>query len=154
MISSEHVVSLATVASIQLAAVRRAVPTAAVYDAVVGAPIWSLAEARQIPFQRRTVMLYHGPRYRSDNDVVTFDVGIIVSGPFEPDLQLQAVSTPAGEVAEATLVGHYEDLPGVHQAILLWCAANGRTATGTSWEIATWHEDPEQRVTKVQYLLK
>ncbi|WP_421759614.1 GyrI-like domain-containing protein [Devosia sp.] len=151
---TSHVVTLGTAEPIPLAAVRREVPRSAVYDAVIGAPIWGLAEARGIPLLMRTVVIFHGSRYPADDTIVTLDVGLAVAEPFESDLQLQSIATPSGRTAEATLVGDYERLPEVHHAIAQWCAAHGHVPTGVNWEIVTWHEEPEKRFTKVYYLLE
>ena len=148
------VVSLVTVDPIPLAAVRREVSRSSVYDAVIGAPIWGLAEARGIPLLMRTVVIYHGSRYPADDANVTFDVGLAVARPFESDLQLQSIATPSGRTAEATLVGDYERLPEVHRAITDWCATHGHVPAGINWEVVTWHEEAEQRFTKVYYLLE
>jgi len=85
--------------------------------------------------------------YRGDGDGVAIAAGPRVIEKFE--------GTPAGRAAAAIHLGPYEQLGRPHRAIREWCAANGHTLEGTSWEIYGHHEDdPAKRRTDVFYLLR
>jgi hypothetical protein len=41
-----------------------------------------------------------------------------------------------------------------HEAVLRWCAAEGRDLTGERWEVyGDWHEDPSLLETEIFYRL-
>ena len=86
---------------------------------------------------------------------MTVDFGVEVTRSFEPAGEVLATETPAGEVAQAVHVGGYGTLSRTHEAIHEWCAENGRTIAGTSWEhYGDWSDDEEKLETSVAYLLK
>lgn len=85
----------------------------------------------------------------------TLEVGVEVSGAFEPTATVVPSSLPAGVVATTTHMGPYPGLPAAHAAIRTWCAAQGRRAAGPNWEIyGDWAEDPEALRTDVFHLLE
>jgi effector-binding domain-containing protein len=62
---------------------------------------------------------------------------------------------PAGEVAMTIHRGPYQDLRTAHDTVRQWCAAEGPTLAGPSWEIyGDWHDDPAELETEVYYLLR
>jgi effector-binding domain-containing protein len=61
---------------------------------------------------------------------------------------------PAGMVAITVHHGSFADLGAAHDAVLAWCAANGRQPTGTRWEVYGPHsDDPAQQWTEVAWVL-
>jgi effector-binding domain-containing protein len=98
------------------------------------------------------VFLYHHPaNMQSPMDI---DFGVQVTGSFQKEGEVFAVTTPSGKVATATHVGPYERLGETHGAIHAWAAANKITFAGKSWEIyGDWSDDPWKLETRVEYLL-
>ena len=151
-------ITIEMVSPLPLAAVRRQVTTANLALQVVGAPVWSLIEQRGLKSLTETVVIYYdratGMRLATP-DGVPADIGVRVEEPFEGDPSLQCVMTPAGRAARFRHHGHYELLPVVHADIRAWCLDKGHAIAGTNWEhFARWHEEPEQLVTDVYYLLR
>jgi effector-binding domain-containing protein len=83
------------------------------------------------------------------------DFGVEVVRAFEPEGEVRAVETPAGEAAVAVHVGPYDGMKEAHDAIHAWCAANNRAIAEKSWEIyGDWSDDPAKLETTIVYLLK
>jgi effector-binding domain-containing protein len=94
------------------------------------------------------VMLYR-------DDVPNVEVGVQVSGTFEPSGRVVPSVLPAGEIATALHRGPYDALEEAHLAVRTWCAARRHALTGVRWEIyGDWHEDPNDLETEVCYLLR
>jgi effector-binding domain-containing protein len=94
------------------------------------------------------VMLYR-------DDVPNVEVGVQVSGTFEPSGRVVPSVLPAGEIATALHRGPYDALEEAHLAVRTWCAARRHALTGVRWEIyGDWHEDPDDLETEVCYLLR
>ena len=90
---------------------------------------------------------------------INLEVGVELDAPFAGSGEVVPSTTPSGAVATATHFGPYGGLHETHQAIHDWCAKNGRTKAGPSWEIyGHWTDacdkDPSQIRTDVFYLLK
>jgi len=99
------------------------------------------------------VFLYEHPARRGAPMTVHF--GVEVARDFAAAGEVQAVRTPAGEVATATHVGPYARLRTTHDAVHAWLAAHERTPAGTSWEVyGDWQQDPSKLETTVFYLLQ
>ena len=82
------------------------------------------------------------------------EVGVEVSGSFEPAGRVRPSALPAGLAAVTTHRGPYEQLGAAHQAVAGWCAANDRSPTGERWEVyGDWHEDPRLLETQIFYRL-
>jgi effector-binding domain-containing protein len=98
------------------------------------------------------VFLYHHPaNMQSPMDI---DFGVQVTGSFQKEGEVFAVTTRSGKVATATHVGPYERLGETHGAIHAWAAANKIIFAGKSWEIyGDWSDDPWKLETRVEYLL-
>jgi effector-binding domain-containing protein len=79
------------------------------------------------------VMLYK-------DDAPNVEVGVQVSGSFEPVGRVTASSLPGGLVATATHIGPVSALGGTHQAVREWSEANGYRPAGPRWEI---YGDPD-----------
>ena len=93
------------------------------------------------------VMLYR-------DDVPNVEVGVQVTGPFEPTGRVIPSVLPAGQVASTVHHGPYDALDEAHVALKAWCQSHRHTLTGVRWEIyGDWHEDPAELETEVCYLL-
>ena len=99
------------------------------------------------------VFLYYHPEPRDlPMDV---DFGVEVVRAFEPEGEVYATATPAGEVAVAGHVGPYERIRDTHDAIHAWRVANNRVFAGMSWEIySDPSDDPAKLETTILYLLQ
>ena len=96
----------------------------------------------------QNVMLYKDGR----PDV---EVGVLVSGSFEPEGRVVPSELPGGEVATATHVGDYVRLDVTHDAVKDHVAAHGREIAGPCWEIyGHGREDPSEAETEVFWLLR
>jgi effector-binding domain-containing protein len=93
------------------------------------------------------VMLYR-------DDVPNVEVGVQVTGPFEPSGRVVPSVLPAGEVASTVHRGPYDALEEAHVALKAWCGSHRHALTGVRWEIyGDWREDPAELETEVCYLL-
>ena len=111
--------------------------------------MWTFLRANEQLLRRggSSVILYK-------DDVPTVEVGALVSGPFPPSGQIVPSQLPAGLVAHAVHRGPYDELGRTHDAVLAWCAANGRRVTRQRWEIyGDHHDDPSQLTTEVYWQL-
>ena len=96
----------------------------------------------------QNVMLYKDQR----PDV---EVGVLVSGPFQPHGRVIPSALPAGEVATATHRGDYAKLGVTHEAVRDHAAAHGRELAGPCWEIyGHARPDPSESETQVFWLLR
>lgn len=83
--------------------------------------------------QGHNIMLYR-------DDVPNVEVGVQVSGPFDPVDDVVASTLPGGVVASATHVGPMAQIGDTHHAVCEWSQANGYLLAGPRWEI---YGDPE-----------
>jgi effector-binding domain-containing protein len=91
--------------------------------------------------------------YKDDRPDV--EVGVLVSGPFEPEGRVIPSLLPGGEVATATHRGHYARLGETHDAVRAHVATHGRELAGPCWEIyGHWRADPSELETEVFWLLR
>ncbi len=91
--------------------------------------------------------------YKDDRPDV--EVGVLVSGSFEPEGRVIASELPGGEVATANHRGDYARLGVTHDAVRDQVAAHGRELAGPRWEIyGHWREDPSKLETEVFWLLR
>jgi len=96
----------------------------------------------------QNVMLYKDQR----PDV---EVGVLVSGAFEPEGPVVLSALPAGDVATATHRGEYSSLGATHKAVRDHAAAHGRELAGPCWEIyGHARPDPRDAETEVFWLLR
>jgi effector-binding domain-containing protein len=86
------------------------------------------------------------------NDVMDIECGVLVARQFPDGDRVVCSSTPAGMTARVVHVGPYDALPGVHDALIAWCADNGHELAGPCWELYG-HEDGTTPHTDVYYLL-
>jgi effector-binding domain-containing protein len=88
------------------------------------------------------------------DDLPNVEVGVQVTGPFEPAGRVIPSALPAGRVASTVHRGPYEALEEAHVALKAWCASHRHALTGVRWEIyGDWHEDSADLETEVCYLL-
>src|ERR1700749_4126943 len=126
-------VSVRTVASIKLAAVRRHVTIGEIGDAWKPAldKVWEFLRAQPgLRTDGHNVFLYHHPARR--DQPMDVDFGVEVSRAFEPSGEVHATETPAGMVAIAVHVGAYARMKETHDAIHAWREANNRAFAGKS----------------------
>jgi effector-binding domain-containing protein len=96
----------------------------------------------------QSVMLYKDQR----PDV---EIGVLVSGTFQPEGPVIPSALPAGEVATATHRGDYAKLEVTHEAVRDYAAAHGREPAGPCWEIyGHSRPDPGDAETEVFWLLR
>jgi effector-binding domain-containing protein len=69
------------------------------------------------------------------DDVPNVEVGVQVSGGFDPVGRVVASSLPGGLVATATHTGPIAEIGDTHQAVRTWSEANGYRLVGARWEI-------------------
>jgi effector-binding domain-containing protein len=149
-------VSVLTVTPRKLAAVRRqvAIPDIATAWKPALDQVWAFLRTHPgLRTDGHNIFLYHHPERRDlPMDV---DFGVEVVRAFEPEGEVRAVETPAGEAAVAVHVGPYQRMKETHDAIHAWCSANNRDFAGLSWEIyADPSDDPSKLETTIFYLLK
>jgi len=110
--------------------------------------VYAFLKTSDVSQTGHNVMLYK-------DDVPNVEVGVEVAQSFSSPGPVVSSALPAGEVAMVVHRGRYERLGSSHQAVIDWCASNGRERAGPRWEIyGDWHEDPTQLETEVYYLLK
>ncbi|HTX96167.1 MAG TPA: GyrI-like domain-containing protein [Mycobacterium sp.] len=98
--------------------------------------VWSFlwGEAPEGPYQQgHNIMLYK-------DDVPNIEVGVEVSGSFEPAGQVVASTLPGGRVATASHTGPIAKIGNTHQAVCECSEANGYRLAGLRWEI---YGDPD-----------
>jgi effector-binding domain-containing protein len=121
--------------------------------------VWNVVRAQQVPGAGRHVAVYW-------DCAINLEVGVELEAPLgshgSPDPanfgEVVASATPNGPVATTTHYGPYGQLCQAHEAIHDWCAANGHTLAGPSWEVYghwqnDWNTDPTKIRTDVFYLL-
>jgi effector-binding domain-containing protein len=74
------------------------------------------------------------------DDVPHVEVGVQVSGSFDPAGDVVPSALPGGLVATATHAGPIASIGGTHQAVRQWSKANGYQLAGPRWEI---YGDPD-----------
>jgi effector-binding domain-containing protein len=98
--------------------------------------VWSFLRGAAPPGLYRhghNVMLYK-------DDVPNVEVGVQVSGSFDPAGRVVASALPGGLVATATHTGPVAGIGGTHRAVREWSTANGYRLAGPRWEI---YGDPD-----------
>lgn len=91
----------------------------------------------------------------SRDDVPNVEVGVQVSGSFDPVGRVVASTLPAGPTAMTVHRGPYDQLNDAHRAVRSWCTSEGHDITGIRWEIyGDWHENPAELETEVFYELR
>lgn len=110
--------------------------------------VWNFARSAGLPRPGRHVALYF-------DGEINLEVGAEVFHPFTGDGRVICSRTPAGLVATTVHFGPYTRLGDAHDAVHKWCASQGHTLAGPSWEIyGHWTDDPAQLRTDVFWLLQ
>jgi effector-binding domain-containing protein len=151
-----HEVRIVRTAATPLAVVRRRArqdQLSAVVPQACGL-VWSVVKQLALKGAGRHVAVYRGHA----EGLLDVEVGVELAAPFGGSGEVFDSTTPAGDAATVTHLGPYGGLGGAHQALRDWCAANGRTPTGVSWEVyghwlPEWDADPSRIRTDVFYLL-
>ena len=117
--------------------------------------VWTTIKAAKVTDAGRHIAIYR----HADGGLLDVEIGVEVGSPFAGRDEVVGSATPAGEVATVPHFGPYHKLKEAHQALRQWCADNGRTPSGITWEIYghwldEWNKDPSQIRTDVFYLLK
>ena len=73
--------------------------------------------------------------YTNTPSDMDFEAGIPVDKPGKNDSGVRAGSMKPGNAAVAHFFGNYMNLGEAHEAVKKWMGANGKNATGASWEI-------------------
>jgi effector-binding domain-containing protein len=111
--------------------------------------VWQCLRAGGVDSGCPNVMLY-----RDGSDHVDVEVGVELRRRCRLTGRVVSSVLPGGEVATTVHHGPYAGLASAHQAVADWCAANGRFATGTRWEVYGPHrDDVAQLSTEVNWLL-
>jgi effector-binding domain-containing protein len=109
--------------------------------------VWACLRAGGITRVCRNIMLYL-------DDVPRVEVGVELLVPCPLTGRVIASALPAGQVAMAVHWGSYARLGDAHQAVIDWCATQGKQKTSTRWEVYGPHNDDPAKVwTEVYYLL-
>jgi effector-binding domain-containing protein len=149
-------VSVRTVASRKLAAVRRHVAISGIGAAWKPAldQVWEFLRTQPgLRTDGHNVFLYHHPERR--DQPMDVDFGVEVTRAFESAGEVYATETPSGRVAVAVHLGAYHRMKETHDAIHAWRQASGQAFAGKSWEIyGDWSDDPSKLETTIMYLLK
>jgi effector-binding domain-containing protein len=74
------------------------------------------------------------------DDVPNVEVGVQVSGSFDPAGDVVASTLPGGLVATATHTGPIAEIGDTHRVVCEWSKANGYRLAGPRWEI---YGDPD-----------
>jgi effector-binding domain-containing protein len=78
--------------------------------------------------QGHNIMLYK-------DDIPNVEVGVQVSGSFDPVGRVVASTLPGGPVVTATHTGPVADIGRTHDAVCTWSKASGYRLAGPRWEI-------------------
>jgi len=109
--------------------------------------VWACLRASGIERGCPNVILY-----RDDTPLV--EVGVLLDQDCALTGRVVTSALPAGMVATTVHHGSFAELGAAHDAVLAWCAANGRRPTGTRWEVYGPHsDDPVQQWTEVAWVL-
>lgn len=149
----EYNVRLELLSSRPLAVVRRRAAQHELSKIVPDAcgTVWSVIRSQKVAGAGRHIAVYLDCQ-------INLEVGVELEAPFAGFGEVVGSATPAGLVATTTHFGPYGLLYQAHEAIRLWCATNGHTFAGPSWEIYghwkdEWNSDPSKICTDIYYLL-
>jgi effector-binding domain-containing protein len=113
--------------------------------------VYAAGRAGSVQLDGQNVFIYR--QYADGMLTVDFCVG--VKAPFSAVGNVEPLLTPAGPAVMTTHRGDYARLREANAAIHAWCAANGRTVAGPSWEVyGHWDPDPAKLTTDVYWLLQ
>jgi effector-binding domain-containing protein len=109
--------------------------------------VWGCLRAGGIDRGCRNIMLYL-------DDAPSVEIGVLLDRPCPLTGRVVASALPAGTAAMTIHHGPFGEVGAAHDAVLRWCAAEGRQTAGVRWEIyGPHHDDPAQQWTEVYWLL-
>ena len=76
------------------------------------------------------------------DDVPNVEVGVQVTGRFEPTGDVRCSVLPGGQIAVASHVGPVQELRRTHEVVRRWCSEHGHGLAGPRWEI---YGDPDPK---------
>ena len=97
------------------------------WSAMLG-EVYDCLEELAIGNAGRNVMLYK-------DDIPNLEAGVEVSKSITPRGRATLSVLPGGKVATTIHRGPYQGLSRAHQAVHVWCRANGLKVTGPRWEL-------------------
>jgi hypothetical protein len=147
-------VTIAPIASRQLAAVRRRIPRAEIGASWGPAldQVWTFLRANpDLREDGHNVFLYR----HLGGGIMDVAFGVEVVRSFEAQGEVEPFIMPEGEAASLVHVGDYAGLGETHERVMAGIAEAGRAQVGLFWEIyGDWDEDPAKLETTVGYLLR
>jgi effector-binding domain-containing protein len=109
--------------------------------------VWACLRAGGISRGCRNIMLYL-------DGVPNVEVGVLLDQPCPLTGRVVASALPAGAAAMTVHHGPFGGVGSAHDAVVTWCAVQGRRTTGTRWEVYGPHnDDPAEQWTEVYWLL-
>jgi len=100
--------------------------------------VWAFLRTRPgLRTDGHNVMVY---RYDAVANELAVEVGVQVTGSFESAGRVVSSALPSTEVATTVHTGPPAEIGAAHDAVRAWCAEQGRTLSGLSWEI---YGDPD-----------
>ena len=152
----QYAVRAERVASVPIAVVRRRARRGQLSSVVPEAcgVVWKVIQSLGVRGGQHVAV------YRcAENGDVEVEVGAEVEAPVGRQGEVFDSATPAGEVVTTTHFGPYHRLGEANAALRAWCATNGRTPAGPTWEVyghwhPAWDNDPSQIRTDVYHLLR
>src|SRR5438270_12084630 len=97
--------------------------------------VWPVLRGQHVKTGHNVVLYFGG--------LAHIEAGVEVFGDFVDAGSVRHSQTPAGQVVTTAHWGEYSELAGAYAALAGWCAENGRTPTGTSWEVyGDWADEP------------
>ena len=114
---------------------------------VLSAEVWDCLRAGGVHRGCRNIMLYR-------DGVPNVEVGVLLDQPCPLTGRVTASALPAGTAAMTVHRGAFGEVGAAHEAVLAWCAAQGRRPSGARWEVYGPHnDDPALQWTEVYVLL-
>jgi effector-binding domain-containing protein len=113
--------------------------------------IWSAVREQGVRFGHNVFVYRDG-----EPGTLIVEIGVEVLGDFTESGETQIVQTPGGEVATAAYYGDdYTQMAPVYNALVQWCAGNGRRPAGVNWEVyGDPAKAPAQTRTDIYFLLE
>jgi effector-binding domain-containing protein len=109
--------------------------------------VWDCLRAGGIDRGCRNIMLYL-------DSAPTVEVGVLLDRPCPLAGRVVESALPQGTAAMTVHHGSFGGVRAAHDAVVNWCAANGRQPSGVRWEIYGPHnDDPAKQWTEVHWLL-
>jgi effector-binding domain-containing protein len=112
--------------------------------------VYAAVHAGRVTQRGQNVMVYY-PRTDGRMDIAC---GVETPARFEAVGEVVYAETPSGPAATTVHVGRYDRLRATHEALDVWCRANGHRLAGPCWEIyGDWHQDETRLRTELFHLV-